>query len=129
MTLAPGVYSRNRHFDLYRHADVARARRRAAELRGIARQLGTLGVAELTLEERPGARWAIRFTAPSVSLRRQCLVTRAELAALRTVVARRGESPLAADAEDGAVVAAVLLHLPDAFVQHAAQGEGGRAEG
>ena len=40
MALAPGVYARNRHFALFKqHPEVARARARAAVLRGLVRQL------------------------------------------------------------------------------------------
>lgn len=124
MTLAPGVFSRNRHFELYRHGDAVRARRRAAELRGIARQLGTLTIAELSLASRPDGVWTLSFAAPEVSLRRECRVTRAELAALRTVIARAGSNALGFAAEDGAIVAAMLAQLPEGFDRAGASGEG-----
>lgn len=41
MTLVPGLYSRNRMFELFKVPEVKEARRRAAQLRGVVRQLAS----------------------------------------------------------------------------------------
>ena len=115
MAIAPGVFSRNRHFDLFRRHDVARARRRAVALRGIARQLVTLALTDLVLTPTGSGGVELFFRAESISLRRTCRLSRSELAVVRTLAARSLHAPLAPSDDDDDIVAAMLARLPPAL--------------
>lgn len=112
MALAPGVYSRNRHFELYRRADLGPLRRRASELRGIARQLAMPHVRDITICELAGGGIELSFVVPNVALRRTSTLSRLELAVVRVVLARSGVSSAPATSEDQVMVRTALATLP-----------------
>jgi hypothetical protein len=119
MALAPGVYARNRMFELFANVGVQRAKSRAATLRGIVKHLGR--ASSLTLEregrapDRSGERsFVLRYEIPAMSLSRVAELTRVELATLRVLASRAGAPCLSAEDEDRALVDAALARLLDA---------------
>src|SRR5689334_9612403 len=78
MTIAPGVYSRNKMFRLFEDARVRSARRRAATLRGVARQLATSNVADVMVARVAGGEGAVVLSYRIGAVR---LVRRVELSA------------------------------------------------
>ena len=111
MALAPGVYARNRMFELFANVGVQRAKSRAATLRGIVRHLGR--ASSLTLE-REHAGFALRYEIPVMSLSRVVELSPVELATLRVLASRAGAPCMNADDEDRALVDASLARLLDA---------------
>ena len=111
MALAPGVYARNRMFDLFANVAVQRAKSRAATLRGIVKHLGR--ASSLTLE-REGVSFVLRYEIPALSLSRVAELTRVELATLRVLASRAGAPCMNADDEDRALVDTSLARLLDA---------------
>lgn len=116
MALAPGVYARNRMFELFANAGVQRAKARAATLRGIVKHLGR--ACALTLEREGPVRnnlgendFVLRYQIPAMRLSRVVELTRVELAALRVLAARAGVHSLPADDDDRALVDATLTRL------------------
>lgn len=115
MALAPGVYARNRMFDLFANVGVQRAKSRAATLRGIVRHLGR--ASSLALEdalEREGAGFVLRYEIPVMSLSRVVELSRVELATLRVLASRAGAPCMNAEDEDRALVDTSLARLLDA---------------
>ncbi|MBX3188442.1 MAG: hypothetical protein KF819_15600 [Labilithrix sp.] len=108
MSLAPGVYSRNRMFDLFEQAGVSRAKSRAATLRGVAKHLARATAISVTAE---GGDFALRYQIPAMRLTRVVELSPVELATLRLMAARAGLPCLPADDRDRAVVAAALARL------------------
>jgi hypothetical protein len=113
MALAPGVYARNRMYDLFANAGVQRAKSRAATLRGIVKHLGR--ASELRLDRanphaRPGG-FVVRYEIPALCLSRVVELTRVELATLRILAARAGATCLAPEADDRALVETSLARL------------------
>lgn len=109
LVLRPGELSRNRHFRLHASKEGARARARAAALRGLLRHLtGAHGPARtLTVEETPeGA--TLGYALPRVTARRLVQVSTTELSILRIALAESGirllPAPLVARADDRARV-------------------------
>lgn len=111
MALAPGVYARNRMFELFANVAVQRAKARAATLRGIVKHLGR--ASSLTLDA-DGDGFVLRYEIPVMGLSRVVPLTRVELATLRVLATRGGASCLGADDEDRALVDATLACLLDA---------------
>lgn len=120
MALAPGVYARNRMFELFANTGVKRAKSRAATLRGIVKHLGR--ACALTLErdssEGCAARdangqvdFVLRYEISSMRLTRVVELSRVELAALRVLAARAGAPCLLPDDEDRALVETALTRL------------------
>ena len=71
MALAPGVYARNRMFELFAEPGVQRAKRRAAILRGLVPQLSRASSLSLSGEVRGGDRaFVLRFAIPEMRLHR-----------------------------------------------------------
>lgn len=108
MALAPGVYARNRMFELFANVGVQRAKSRAATLRGIVKHLGR--ASSLTLEGE-GLGFVLRYEIPAMSLTRVAELTRVELATLRVLASRSGASCLGAADEDRALVDTALARL------------------
>ena len=108
MALAPGVYARNRMFELFASVGVQRAKGRAATLRGIVKQLGR--ASSLTLEAE-GLGFILRYEIPAMSLMRVAELTRVELATLRVLASRAGAPCLGAADEDRALVDGALARL------------------
>lgn len=117
MALAPGVYARNRMFELFANVGVQRAKSRAATLRGIVKQLGRASA--LTLErEGPGGSgergFVLRYEIPAMSLSRVAELTRIEVATLRVLASRAGAPCMGAEDEDRVIVDTALARLLDA---------------
>ncbi len=111
MALAPGVYARNRMFDLFANVGVQRAKSRAATLRGIVRHLGR--ASSLALEPG-GDGFVLRYEIPVMSLSRVVELSRVELATLRVLASRASAPCLNADDEDRVLVDTSLARLLDA---------------
>ena len=111
MALAPGVYTRNRMFDLFANVAVQRAKSRAATLRGIVKHLGR--ASPLTIDGEGGA-FSLRYEIPILSLSRVVELSRCELATLRVLASRAGAPCMNADADDRAIVDTALSRLLDA---------------
>lgn len=116
MALAPGVYARNRMFDLFASAAVQRAKARAATLRGIVKHLGRAN--DVTLEREGPVRGAtgeldfvLRYQIAVMSLSRVVELSRVELATLRVLAANAGVATLPLDEADRPLVDAALARL------------------
>jgi hypothetical protein len=119
MALAPGVYARNRMFDLFASAAVQRAKARAASLRGIVKHLARASEVRLTAE-RPTepdtsagteASFELRYEIPTMSLSRVVELSRVELATLRVLACNALVAALPLDAADRPLVDAALSRL------------------
>jgi hypothetical protein len=108
MTVAPGVYARNRMFAFFTNPAVQRARSRAALLRGILKHLGRACAVTV---EREQLGFAVRYQIPALRLTRVAELSRVELAALRVVAARGGVSCLLPEDDDRALVETALARL------------------
>jgi hypothetical protein len=114
MIVAPGVYVRNRMFDLFSSAAGKRARTRAGVVRGIVPQLARATAVTLTGESRgPETTFVLRYSVAAVRLTRVVELSRAELAALRLVAERANVRCLPAGTADKDVVAKTLAKLMD----------------
>jgi hypothetical protein len=112
MVVAPGVYGRNRMFDLMSTKGAHRARTRAATVRGILRQLGRATAISLTNELRGGeTMFVLRYGIATMRLTRVVELTAAELAALRVVAERANVRGLPPDADDEDLVTRALARL------------------
>jgi hypothetical protein len=116
MALAPGVYARNRMFDLFASAAVQRAKARAAALRGLVKHLAR--ASDVSLEEQASARalggasdFALRYQIPAMSLTRAVDLSRVELATLRVLAANAGVEALPLDGADRSLVDSALAQL------------------
>jgi len=116
MTLAPGVYSRNRMFALFADVNVQRAKARAATLRGIVQQLPRACAVTLTQED-PVHRTSgelehvLRYQVPELCMSRVVELSAIELATLRLLGARAGVHCLPAADGDRALVDGTLARL------------------
>lgn len=112
MALAPGVYARNRMYDLFANAGVQRAKARAATLRGIVKHLGR--ASELTLDAASAPNegdFVLRYQIPALALSRVAELTRVELGTLRVLCERAGIAGLPPSGDDRAVVETALARL------------------
>jgi hypothetical protein len=123
MTLVPHLYSRNKSYALFEDPEVRRARRRAALLRGIVRQLtGVQGhVEELSVAHVHGGGHGaagqgtceLRYRVPSLRVERRASMNDAELACVRYLAGRAGVAGLRATDEDRARIDAALRRLAE----------------
>lgn len=114
MAVAPGVYVRNRMFELFKHPGMQRARTRASLLRGVVRQLGLAADISVECEMRSAEpSFVLRYRIASMRMSRVVDLSRAELSVLKVLGARAGLSCLPPDDEDRARVDAALAHLLD----------------
>jgi hypothetical protein len=112
MTLVPGFLSRNRSFALFEDPEVRRARRRAAMLRGIVRQItGAQGKIESLLVERGTARTELTYSLPGMKMRRRASLSDLELACVQYLADRAGVAGIRATDEDRAAIDAALKRL------------------
>ncbi|MBX3264163.1 MAG: hypothetical protein KF782_31115 [Labilithrix sp.] len=117
MVVAPGVYARNRMFDLFTSAGARRARARAAIVRGIVPQLARATAVTVSGEPRGGeTTFVLRYVVVAVRLTRVVELSAAELAALRLVAERANVRCLPACAADRDLVARTLARLMDGDV-------------
>jgi len=112
MALVPGFVSRNRSFRLFEDPDVRRARRRAAVLRGIVRQLtGAHGSVESVSVVHGPDLVELRYDVPGLRVHRHASLTELELACVRYLAARACAPGLHATAEDRVAIEAALRRL------------------
>lgn len=112
MVVAPGVYVRNRMFDLMSTKGAQRARTRASTVRGVLRQLARATAISVTSESRGGeTMFVLRYRIAAVRLTRVVELTASELAALRVVAERAGIAALSSSEGDKAVVMHALARL------------------
>jgi len=114
MTLVPGFLSRNRSFDLFEDPMIRRAKRRAALLRGIVRQLaGAVGAVEgLEVVAEMGAR-ELRYRVPGIGVDRRAILTDVEYSCVAYLAGRARVAGLRADPEDRARIDAALRRLAE----------------
>ncbi len=114
MAVAPGVYSRNKHFSLHQRSEAKAAKRRAALLRGIVRHLPRACDLQVTAEND---RLRLAYRVPSLSFERSTELSRIEAACLRYLARRADlvppeEAGMASDERaDRLVVESVLARL------------------
>lgn len=122
MAVAPGVYSRNRHFSLHQRPEARAARRRAALVRGIVRHLAVATEVRLGVgshDEGAGA-VEVSYRVASLAFERTARLSSAELACVRYLARKTGVELPAALAEgttpetDSALVEATLARLSPA---------------
>ena len=116
MAIAPGVYARNRMFDLFNLPGVQRAKTRAAIIRGIVAHLPRATTLSVTSEGPPrDARgepvWVLRYTIAELRLTRVVELSPTELSAVRVLAQRANIPTLPAEANDKTVVDATLARL------------------
>ncbi len=115
MAIAPGVYSRNRFFDLFKSPDVRRARSRALLVRGIVHHLSTLrgvdDIARTVVFERKAGRVACRYEVPSLRFARQTELTELESSCLRYLAEKAGLPGFRATGEEKEQLRAALVRL------------------
>lgn len=122
LVLAPGTFSRNRHFHLFEQGVLKQARRRAGELRGIVRDLtepwqNPGGRAHLSgsalpgpdqVEEREvGDAIHLEYRVAALDFRRHAVLSKLEAAAVHYALAKSGRGTLS-DADRRQVEAALL---------------------
>jgi hypothetical protein len=94
LVIAPGTYSRNRFFDLYKDPEIHRVRRRAAQLRSIVRHVTRADPAEsgeiLRVAPAGGDRVELIYSVPALGLRRTALLEPIELSLVLFAIARAG---------------------------------------
>jgi hypothetical protein len=96
MTMAPGIYARNRHFSLYSDPRFRKARARAALLRGLVRQLaGAEGPLDDVAIERSSVRLRLRYRVARLRMDRMAELTPTEAACVFHLATRAGASGVA----------------------------------
>jgi hypothetical protein len=122
MAVAPGVYSRNRHFSLHQRPEARAARRRAALVRGIVRHLGVatdVRVGQASEGDRAGS-MEVSYRVAALAFERTARLSAAELACVRYLARKTGIALPPALAEgaspetDSALVEATLARLAPA---------------
>jgi len=117
MVVAPGVYVRNRMFDLFTCPGARRARTRAGVLRGIIPQLARATAVTLSGEARGSdTTFVLRYVIPAIRMTRVVELSASELAALRLVAERANIRCLPAGPGDKDIVARALTRLMDGDV-------------
>jgi hypothetical protein len=112
MTLVPGLLSRNRSFALFEDPDVRRARRRAAILQGIVRQLtGAQGEIDSLRVARRTAGCELSYRLPGMKMQRRASLTDVELACVQYLASRAGVAGIHTTEEDRAAIEAALRRL------------------
>jgi hypothetical protein len=112
MTLVPNLLSRNRSFDLFEHPEARSARRRAAALRGLVRQLvGGQGRVESLRVARAAGFHELTYCVPGLKMQRRASLTDVELACVRCLAGRAGVAGLCPSEADRAGVDAALRRL------------------
>jgi hypothetical protein len=116
MAIAPGVYSRNRFFELFKAPEVRRARSRASVVRGIARHLtmlkddGADAASSVAFERRAG-RVACRYRVEALRFERQTELSEIETACVMYLAERAGLPGLAPTVAERDGLHAALMRL------------------
>lgn len=123
MIVAPGVYARNRMFDLFTASGARRARTRAGVVRGIVPQLARASAVTVSIEALGRGTWeegsdgpetfVLRYVVPAVRMTRVVELSAAELAALRMIAERANVRVLPLGDGDAELVTATLASLMD----------------
>ncbi|HZU85583.1 MAG TPA: hypothetical protein VE987_21790 [Polyangiaceae bacterium] len=114
MALVPALLSRNRSFALFENPTVRRARRRAALVRGIVRQLsGAHGQVESLRVARGVDGCELSYRLPGMKMQRRAELSDMELACVRYLAARSGVADLQPSEDDRASIDAALRRLAD----------------
>jgi hypothetical protein len=114
MTVVPGVYSRNKMYRFFEDARVRSARRRAATLRGLCRQLASNAVTEVTVSRsEDGSVVVLTYRLGAVRLARRTELTEVEYAAVAYVAQRGGARALDVTEHERGLVDAALGRLAD----------------
>lgn len=114
LVLAPGTFPRNRFYAMYRETPLAKARARAAELRGIVRTLlGARGAAELEsrADTPQGARLIVRVPRLGLTVTSELSAFERDVVDVAVSIGRREQPPLGAKAR---VDVALARLAPDA---------------
>ena len=116
MAIAPGVYSRNRFFELFKAPEVRRARSRAALVRGIVQHLLMLAkdgadVARALVFERRAGRVGFRYSVPSMRFDRRTELSELEASCLLYLAERSGIAGLAPTPQGKEELRTALLRL------------------
>jgi hypothetical protein len=113
MAIVPGLLSRNRSFDLFENPDVRRARRRAALVSGIVRQLaGVQGqVASVRVTRAADGACELSYTLPGMKMHRRASLSDVEVACVRYLAARLGVTELTPSDEDRGTIDGALRRL------------------
>ena len=120
LLLEPKALSRNRHFALHASVEGTTARRRAARIRGLVRQItGAHGPARsISIEVAAAGEFQLRYRLAKVAFERSTRVTSTELAVLRVALSRSGThllpSALKASPADHEMVRALLAQAVEA---------------
>ena len=119
LVLAPGTFSRNRHFHLFEQAALKRARRRARELRGIVRDLtepwqapgarSPLPAPDQVQEHEVEGAIHLEYRVLALDFRRRAVLSKLEAAAVHYALAKSGRGVLSEG--DRLRVEAALLEL------------------
>ncbi|MBK8217097.1 MAG: hypothetical protein IPK71_25510 [Myxococcales bacterium] len=91
MAVAPGVYSRNRHFSLHQRPEARAARRRAALVRGIVRHLAV--AVDVRVERASGddeGALEVSYRVAALAFERTARLSSAELACVRYLARKVG---------------------------------------
>lgn len=114
MTVAPGVYARNRMFELLSSNGARRAKTRAGVLRGIVPQLARATTVALSTESRGTETvYVLKYVIATVRLTRVVELSAVELAVLRVIAERANVRCLPSDESDRELVAKTLARLMD----------------
>jgi glycine/D-amino acid oxidase-like deaminating enzyme len=125
MTMVPGLFSRNRMFSLFQRERMREARRRAAFLRGMARQLVHAGsrLRILVCEPRDVAtgdavepKVHLRYAIDALRYERQAWLSPVEFACVARICERAGVPCLVSTPEHGEQLRAALKRLSSGIV-------------
>jgi hypothetical protein len=117
MAIAPGVYSRNRFFELFKTAEVRRARSRALVVRGIVQHLAMLhqggaDVLRAVTVERHGARVGLRYHVAALHFERRTELSELETACVFYLAEKAGITGLVPTTPEREGLHAALRRLP-----------------
>ena len=111
MTLVPSLLSRNRNFSLFENRELARARHRAAMLRGLVLQIaGAQGTVEALRVSR-GEDCELSYLVPGLKMRRRASLSALELACVSYLAERAGVPDMRSTPEERGAIDAALRRL------------------
>lgn len=113
MAIAPGVYARNRMFELFTLPGVQRAKTRAGIIRGIIPHLSRATTISVTVEGDRGGEpvHVLRYAIAELRMTRVVELSPTELSAVRVLAQRANLHSLPAEASDRTAVDAALARL------------------
>jgi hypothetical protein len=112
LVIAPGVFTRNRHFELLSSGAGSRARKQAKVLRGLVAHLArTTPAAEQVTFVTTGAQVALGYVIPSMNYTRNIRISAFEARLVRYVVARQYGAGSAENSEESSYFQQLLAQL------------------